>query len=56
MDPKMDSGYLDHGETLEDKYEVSRSLLPEEVLGIMDQLFCYEVGLSDAINAEGRRI
>lgn len=40
----MDSGYLEPGETLEDEYDVSRHLLPEEVIGIMDQMLCYEVG------------
>ena len=44
MDSKMDSGYLAAGETLEDDYDVSRELLPEEVVGIMDQLLCHEVG------------
>ena len=39
----MDSGYLDSGETLEDEYDVLRHLLPEEVIGIMDQLLCFEV-------------
>ncbi|KAF2755619.1 hypothetical protein EJ05DRAFT_108735 [Pseudovirgaria hyperparasitica] len=43
MDPKMDSGFLKPGETLDDNYDVSRALLPEEVVGIMDQLLCYEV-------------
>ncbi|KZZ87759.1 Mak10 subunit, NatC N(alpha)-terminal acetyltransferase [Ascosphaera apis ARSEF 7405] len=42
MDPKMDSGYLAPGETLDDDYDVSRHLLPEEVVGIMDQLLCHE--------------
>ena len=46
MDSKMDSGYLAPGETLEDDYDVLRELLPEEVLGIMDQLLCHEVGAS----------
>ena len=40
----MDSGYLAPGETLEDDYDVLRELLPEEVIGIMDQMLCYEVG------------
>lgn len=48
----MDSGYLDPSETegktiaeaLEDDYDVHKVLLPEEVLGIMDQLLCHEVG------------
>lgn len=40
----MDSGYLEPGERLEDEYDVMRQLLPEEVIGIMDQLLCHEVG------------
>ncbi|KAF2280481.1 amino-acid N-acetyltransferas-like protein subunit Mak10 [Westerdykella ornata] len=43
MDPKMDSGFLQPGETLEDEYDTLAPLLPEEVLGIMDQLLCYEM-------------
>ena len=43
MDPKMDSGCVAAGETLEDKYDVCRQLLPEEVIGIMDQLLCCEM-------------
>jgi hypothetical protein len=43
MDPKMDNGYLGPGETLEDNYDVARPLLPEEIIGIMDQLLCHEV-------------
>ncbi|KAL2041684.1 hypothetical protein N7G274_005468 [Stereocaulon virgatum] len=43
MDPKMDSGFLLPGETLEDNYDILRELLPEEVLGIVDQMLCYEV-------------
>ncbi|KAL9124316.1 MAG: hypothetical protein Q9217_006342 [Psora testacea] len=43
MDPKMDSGYLANGETLEDDYDVLHELLPEEVIGIMDQLLCFEM-------------
>ncbi|KAK2772115.1 hypothetical protein FQN53_004767 [Emmonsiellopsis sp. PD_33] len=42
MDSKMDSGYLAPGETLDDDYDVMRALLPEELVGIMDQLLCYE--------------
>lgn len=45
MDPKMDSGCLGPGESLDDDYEVNRPLLPEEVLGIIDQLLCHEVGV-----------
>ncbi|KAF5137453.1 N-alpha-acetyltransferase 35, NatC auxiliary subunit [Metarhizium anisopliae] len=43
MDPKMDSGCVQPGEEFEVLYDVSRPLLPEEVLGIMDQLLCHEV-------------
>ncbi|ERF76623.1 hypothetical protein EPUS_04443 [Endocarpon pusillum Z07020] len=43
MDSKMDSGHLAPGETLEDEYNVLRNLLPEEVIGIMDQILCHEV-------------
>ena len=43
MDPKMDSGYLAPGETMEDEYDFAQALLPEEVLGIIDQLLCHEV-------------
>jgi hypothetical protein len=43
MDAKMDSGFLAPGETLDDDYDVLRELLPEEVVGIMDQLLCHEV-------------
>lgn len=41
----MDSGYLVPGEMLNDNYDVLRPLLPGEVIGIMDQLICFEVGL-----------
>jgi hypothetical protein len=43
MDSKMDSGFLQPGETLEDAYDTLAPLLPEEVIGIMDQLLCYEM-------------
>lgn len=43
MDPKMDSGFLAPGETLVDDYDIFRDLLPEEVVGIMDQLLCCEM-------------
>lgn len=42
----MDSGYLAPGDTLEDEYDIRRDLLPEEVIGIIDQLICHEVSLS----------
>ena len=40
LDPKMDQGF---GEDVEDEYDVSRPLLPVEVIGIMDQILCLEV-------------
>lgn len=43
MDPKMDSGCVKSPDELEELYDVSRPLLPEEVLGIIDQLLCHEV-------------
>lgn len=42
MDPKMDSGFLLPGETFADDYDVSAALSPAEVLGVMDQLSCFE--------------
>jgi hypothetical protein len=47
MDPKMDSGCLAPGESLDEDYDVTRPLLPSEVLGIIDQLLSLEVGLTD---------
>ncbi|KAF3067484.1 N-alpha-acetyltransferase 35, NatC auxiliary subunit [Daldinia childiae] len=43
MDRKMDSGALAEGESLDEEYDVSRDLLPEEILGIIDQLLCLEM-------------
>ncbi|KAL8918943.1 MAG: hypothetical protein Q9208_007053 [Pyrenodesmia sp. 3 TL-2023] len=43
MDPKMDSGFLAEGETLEDTFDVLKELLPEEVVGLMDQMLCHEM-------------
>ncbi|KAK7920981.1 hypothetical protein PG985_009003 [Apiospora marii] len=43
MDPKMDSGCLEEGESLDEEYDTARDLLPEEVLGIIDQLLCLEM-------------
>jgi hypothetical protein len=43
MDAKMDSGFLEPGETLEDDYDTLAALLPEELIGIMDQLLCHEM-------------
>lgn len=46
MDPKMDSGCLAPGESLDEDYDVTRLLHPSEVLGIIDQLLSLEVGQS----------
>ncbi|KAI0397142.1 Mak10-domain-containing protein [Xylariaceae sp. FL0594] len=43
MDRKMDSGVLEEGESLDEEYDVARPLLPEEILGIIDQLLCHEM-------------
>lgn len=43
MDPKMDSGCLAPGESLDEDYDVTRPLSPEEVLGVIDELICHEV-------------
>jgi hypothetical protein len=43
MDSKMDSGFLEPGETLEDDFDTLAPLLPEELIGIMDQLLCHEM-------------
>lgn len=39
----MDSGCVAAGEEFEELYDVSRPLLPVEVLGIIDELLCHEV-------------
>jgi hypothetical protein len=43
MDSKMDSGHLEEGETMQDDYDFGKALLPEEIIGIIDQLLCHEV-------------
>ncbi|KAE8393159.1 amino-acid N-acetyltransferase subunit Mak10 [Aspergillus alliaceus] len=47
MDSKMDSGYLGPGpsdaQALEDDYDTTRELAPEQVIGIMDELLCHEM-------------
>ncbi|KYK55707.1 Mak10 subunit, NatC N-terminal acetyltransferase [Drechmeria coniospora] len=43
MDPKMDSGCVGPGDEFEEMYDVSQPLLPEEILGIIDQLLCHEM-------------
>ena len=49
MDPQMDSGYLQPHESLYDDYDILRDLEPQEVIGIMDQLLCFEVGLDSKL-------
>ena len=39
----MDSGFLTPGESVEHDYDILRKLLPCEVIGIMDQMLCFEV-------------
>jgi hypothetical protein len=39
----MDNGYVAPGDTLDDDYDVSRQLEPEETVGIMDAMLCSEV-------------
>lgn len=43
MDSKMDSGFLAEGEKLEDDFDVLQEALPEEIVGLMDQVLCLEV-------------
>ncbi|KAL8691283.1 MAG: hypothetical protein Q9218_003462 [Villophora microphyllina] len=43
MDPKMDSGFLEEGEKLEDDFDVLQDVLPEEIVGLMDQILCHEM-------------
>ncbi|KAI5290811.1 hypothetical protein KEM54_000372 [Ascosphaera aggregata] len=44
MDPKMDSGYLAPGETLEDDYDVLRELRPEEVVACLGPIQARRTG------------
>ncbi|KAL9614381.1 MAG: hypothetical protein Q9167_001110 [Letrouitia subvulpina] len=43
MDPKMDSGYLQNHDSFEDDLDAIQDLLPEEVIGVMDQMLSYEM-------------
>jgi hypothetical protein len=43
MDPKMDSGFLAPGETLEDYYDASQDLKLSQVIGVIDQLISHEM-------------
>ena len=38
----MDSGYLDKQDSLDNGFDITADLLPEEVLWIVDELMCYE--------------
>lgn len=46
MDRKMDSGFLEGDETMEDNYDIEQELTPAEVVGIMDQLLLHEVSFN----------
>lgn len=41
----MDSGFLAEDEPLDDTFNVLKEVLPEEVVGLMDQMLCHEVSL-----------
>ncbi|KAL9047417.1 MAG: hypothetical protein Q9214_000008 [Letrouitia sp. 1 TL-2023] len=43
MDPKMDSGYLENDDSLEDDWDAIQDLMPEEVVGVIDQMLSYEM-------------
>ena len=47
MDPKMDSGFVPPGDTLEADFDVSAGLDAEQLLWIMDELFRLEMSLHD---------
>ena len=49
----MDGGFLTSGVS-EHNYDVLKKLLPEEVIGIMDQLFCFEVCFRQVLKIEFR--
>ena len=43
MDPKMDSGYIEEGDSFESDFDPAAGLDLEEVLWIMDELLCMEM-------------
>lgn len=48
MDPKMDSGLLiPDKDAAVDNFDPLQNMLPEEIIGIMDQLLSFEVGRVD---------
>ena len=50
MDCKMDSGFLEDGETMDENYDFSRILALNETIGVVDQLLLHEVMLPLLIN------
>lgn len=49
MDPKMDSGFMmPEADAIVDNFDPLKSLLPAEIIGIMDQMLCLEVSLQFA--------
>lgn len=42
-DAKMDTGFLEDGQSLEDTYDITASLTPREILWLMDELMYREV-------------
>ncbi|KAL1306490.1 hypothetical protein AAFC00_005185 [Neodothiora populina] len=48
MDPKMDSGFMmPEKDAAVDNFDPLTPMLPEEILGIMDQMLCYEMAWHD---------
>ena len=44
MDPKMDSGFVLPGkDAAVDNFDPLKKMLPTELIGIMDQMLCFEV-------------
>ena len=51
MDPKMDSGFMmPEKDAVIDNFDPLTPMLPEEIIGIMDQLLCYEVSTVLSLN------
>lgn len=45
-DPKMDSGCLEPGESLDQEFDMTKDILPEELIWLMDELLNREVCLN----------
>ena len=43
MDPKMDSGCLENGESLDQEFDMEREILPRELIWLMDGLLNRQV-------------